>query len=82
VEIFTFHVRICYIVYCSIAVRKDGTIQMEKHGVAAFLLYFLLLLMLVLMGIRVNISLLNIVYLVVVLSCSLKFILIINHDKK
>lgn len=56
--------------------------QMEKHGEAAFVIYFVLLLLLVVTGMCTNIDIVNLVYLVVVLSCSLKFILIVNKDKK
>lgn len=55
---------------------------MEKHWEAAFLLYFVLLLTVVLTSICSNVNIVNLVYLVVVLSCSLKFILIVNKDKK
>ena len=60
---------------------KDGAIQMEKHREAAFLIYFILLIMLVISSMLSNIDIVNIIYLVVVLSCSLKFILIVNKDK-
>lgn len=56
--------------------------QIEKHKEAAFLGYFVLLLLLVISSIKINITIVNMVYLVVVLSCSLKFILIVNKDKK
>jgi hypothetical protein len=61
---------------------KDGAMQMEKHGEAAFLGYFVLLLLLVVTSMTSNIDIVNLVYLVVVLSCFLKFILIVNKDKK
>ena len=56
--------------------------QIEKHKEAAFLGYFVLLLLLVISSIKINITIVNMVYLVVVLSCSLKIILIVNKDKK
>ena len=56
--------------------------QIEKHKEAAFLGYFVLLLLLVISSIKINITIVDMVYLVVVLSCSLKFILIVNKDKK
>ena len=55
---------------------------MEKHGEAAILMYFGLLFLLVIVSMNINIDIVNLVYLVVVLSCSLKFILIVNKDKK
>ena len=60
---------------------KDGAMQMEKHREAAFLIYFILLAILVVSSMLSNIDLVNIIYLVVVLSCFLKFILIVNKDK-
>ena len=56
--------------------------QMEKHKESAFVLYFILLLLLVVTSIKTNMNVINLVYLVVVLSCSLKFILIVNKDRK
>lgn len=56
--------------------------QMEKRGEAAFLGYFVLLLSLVFTSMKLEMNIVNLVYLVVVLSCSLKFILIVNKDKK
>jgi len=56
--------------------------QMEKHSEAAFLIYFVLLLLLVTTGMFSEINIVNIVYLVVVVCCSLKFILIVNKDRK
>lgn len=62
--------------------ERMEAIQMEKRGEAAFIVYFIILLLLVGTGIRTNVNLLNLIYLVVVLCCSLKFILIVNKDKK
>jgi len=56
--------------------------QMEKHREAAFLGYFVLLLLLVFASMVISMNIINMVYLVVVLSCSLKFILIVNKEKK
>ena len=56
--------------------------QMEKHRESAFVLYFVLLLLLVFTSIETDMNVINLVYLVVVLSCSLKFILIVNKDRK
>ena len=56
--------------------------QMEKHKEAAFLGYFVLLLFLVFTSMKMDMNLVNMVYLVVVLSCSLKFILIVNKKEK
>ena len=56
--------------------------QMEKHRETAVLGYFILLLILVFTSIKMDIILVNMVYLVVVLSCSLKFILIVNKEEK
>lgn len=56
--------------------------QMEKHKESAFVLYFVLLLLLVFTSIKTDMNVINLVYLVVVLSCSLKFILIVNKDRK
>ena len=55
--------------------------QMEKHKEAAFFGYFILLVMLVISSMKIDMNIVNIVYLVVVLSCSLKFILIVNKNK-
>lgn len=55
---------------------------MEKHEEAAFLVYFMLLLSLVITSMIGNIGIVNLGYLVVVLCCSLKFILIVNNDRK
>ena len=56
--------------------------QMEKRVEAAFLGYFILLLLLVFTSLKMDINMVNMIYLVVVLSCSLKFILIVNKDRK
>ena len=54
--------------------------QMEKYRETAFVLYFILLLLLVVTSIKINMNIVNMIYLVVVLSCSLKFILIVNKN--
>lgn len=56
--------------------------QMEKHREAAFLGYFILLVMLVISSMKIDMNIVNMVYLVVVLSCSLKFILIVNKNRR
>lgn len=56
--------------------------QMEKHRETAVVLYFILLLLLVVTSMKIEMNMVNIVYLVVVLSCFLKFILIVNKDRK
>lgn len=55
---------------------------MEKRQEAAFLTYFVLLLFLVCTSMFIEMNIVNIVYLLVVVCCSLKFILIVNKDKK
>ena len=56
--------------------------QMEKHRETAFVLYFILLLLLVVTSMKMDMNIVNMIYLVVVLSCSLKFILIVNKDRR
>ena len=56
--------------------------QMEKHRETAFVLYFILLLVLVVTSMKMDMNIVNMIYLVVVLSCSLKFILIVNKGRK
>ena len=56
--------------------------QMEKHRETAFVLYFILLLLLVVTSMKMDMNIVNMIYLVVVLSCSLKFILIVNKNRK
>ncbi|MBQ2872682.1 MAG: hypothetical protein IJE89_01620 [Bacilli bacterium] len=55
---------------------------MKKHGEAAFFIYFVLLLLVVITSMYSHIDIVNIIYLVVVLSSCLKFILIVNKSKK
>lgn len=55
---------------------------MEKRIEAAFLGYFAILLLVVITSIVSKIDIVSIGYLVVVLSCVLKFILIVNESKK
>jgi len=55
---------------------------MEKRQETAFLVYFGLLLYLVITSMLVGFDIVDLVYLVVVLCCSLKFILIVNKDRK
>lgn len=55
---------------------------MEKHREAAFMIYFVLLFLLVINnGISSHGNLIDFVYLVVVVCCSLKYILIVNKDR-
>jgi len=56
--------------------------QMEKHRKTAFVLYFILLLLLVVTSMNMDMNIVNMIYLVVVLSCSLKFILIVNKSRR
>lgn len=56
--------------------------QMEKHRETAFVLYFILLLLLVVTSMKMDMNIVNMIYLVVVLSCSLKFVLIVNKNRK
>ena len=55
---------------------------MEKHRLLAFNIYFIFLFMLVISGIKLHFDIINIVYLIVVLCCSLKFFLIVNVNKR
>ena len=55
---------------------------MMKHRETAFLIYFILLLVLVVTSMKMDMNIVNMIYLVVVLSCSLKFILIVNKGRK
>ena len=61
---------------------KDGAMQMEKREETAFLGYFAVLFMLVINGLIININIVNLVYLVVVFCCVLKFKLIVNKNGK
>lgn len=56
--------------------------QIEKHWEVAFLGYFGLLLLLVVSNMELDMNIINIIYLIVVLSCMLKFVLIVNNVKK
>ena len=62
--------------------ERMEAMHMEKRKEAAFLMYFLLLFLLVITSMVSNVDIVNLVYLVVVLCCVLKFILIVNKDKK
>ena len=59
---------------------KDGAMQMEKHRETAYLMYFVLLSFLVIGCINTSECIISLIYLVVVLSCVLKFILIVNKN--
>jgi len=56
--------------------------HMRKYRESAFLIYFGLLLLLVVASVSTNVDIVSLGYLVVVLSCFLKFILIVNKSKK
>lgn len=68
--------------YVVLQFERMDAIQMEKHKETAFLVYFILLLLLVITSLELDMNIVNLVYLVVVLSCSLKFILIVNKSRK
>ena len=53
---------------------------MEKRRETAYLMYFVLLSFLVVGCINTNECIISLIYLVVVLSCVLKFILIVNKN--
>ena len=55
---------------------------MKKRQELAFLGYFIILLLIGFCGMKNSINMINLGYLVVVLSCFLKFILIVNFDKR
>ena len=55
---------------------------MEKREETAFLGYFAVLFILVVNSIINNMNIVNLVYLVVVLCCVLKFKLIVNKNRK
>ena len=61
---------------------KDGAMQMEKRDETAFLGYFAVLFLLVISSLISSVDIVNLVYLVVVLCCVLKFILIVNKNRK
>lgn len=78
------HLINCYGILVIVVLRfgKDGAMHMEKRIEAAFLGYFAILLLVVITSIVSKIDIVSIGYLVVVLSCVLKFILIVNESKK
>lgn len=57
-------------------------IQMRKHTELAFIIYFCLLMFLVIFGVKDVKQIVNLIYLVVILSGFLKYILIVNKNKK
>lgn len=71
-----------YIGHCSVAVSKGWAIQMEKHQTSAFLSYLVILLSVVISSMKINNSIINLGYLVVILCCVLKYFLIVNCDKR
>ena len=56
--------------------------HIEKHEGTAILTYFLILLVLVIGKLISKVDIISLVYLVVLLSCIIKFILIFNENKK
>jgi len=71
-----------YIVSVVLQSERMEAMHMEKREEAAFLTYFGILLLLVINNVLIKADIVNIGYLVVVLSCVLKFILIANKNKK
>ena len=55
---------------------------MEKRQASAVLGYFMILLLVVITGMKIDMNIINIGYLVVVIRCFFKFILIVNFDKR
>ncbi len=55
---------------------------MEKRERTAFLGYFAVLFLMVISNLTVNFDVVGMVYLVVILFCALRFILIVNKYKK
>ena len=62
--------------------ERMEAMQKGIHVETAFLLYFVLLFLLVITAMFSDANIINLIYLVVVLCCSLKFILIVNKSKK
>lgn len=55
---------------------------MEKHQTSAVLSYFVLLLLIVISGMKIDTNIINLGYLVVILCCVLKYFLIVNYGKR
>ena len=77
-KLFTYVCLFVILVIVVLQFGKDGAIQMEKRKETAFFCYFAVLFLLVVNSIFNNMDMVNFVYLVVVLSCVLKFIFIVN----
>ena len=56
--------------------------QIKKNRELTFLGYFGLLLILGISGMKIDINVINIIYLIVIISCSLKFFLLIQNVEK
>ena len=56
--------------------------HIEKHEGTAVLTYFIILLILVISNLISKVDIISLIYLVVLLSCMIKFILIVNKNKK
>ena len=56
--------------------------HIEKHEGTAVLTYFIVLLILVISNLISKVDIISLIYLVVLLSCMIKFILIVNKNKK
>ena len=82
IYIFTYSYLFDILIIVVLQSERMEAMHMEKHEEAAFLGYFILLLLLVVTSMTSNIGIINLGYLIVVLCCSLKFILIVNRDKK
>lgn len=54
--------------------------QMMKHGETAFLIYFSLLMILVGTNMYNEFNIVNMIYFIVVVCCSLKYVLIVNKS--
>ena len=67
--------------YVVLQFGKDGAMHMLKHGETAFLIYFIMLLILIVNSMLSEVDIINMIYLLVVLSSCLKFILIVNKNE-
>lgn len=56
--------------------------HIEKREGTAVLTYFIILLVLVISNLISKVDVISLIYLVVLLSCMIKFILIVNKNKK
>ena len=55
---------------------------MMKHLESAFLGYFIILFLVTLTSLKIDINIINLGYLIVVLCCFFKLLLIVNLDKR